>query len=147
MAKISRNILLLVTLLCIGIFVIFKLTSVAWVYDLPNDYKVFRHSDASVTIGKEIDGDYYTSYQDKEIGIDEYVAEFQFNDRFVGVKALAIENEETIIKFYLIDTVESCVYGPYFDEENYLAASGVWTDEVLGDWITTTEVLEGAYYK
>lgn len=147
MAKIIRNILLIVTLFCIGMFVIYKLTSVSWAYDLPNDYKVFKQGDTSVTIGKEIDGDYYTSYQDKKIGIGEYVAEFQFNDRFIGVKALAIENDETLIKFYLIDTLDSCVYGPYLDEESYLAASGVWSNSTLGDWITTTEIPTDAYYK
>lgn len=147
MAKTIRNILVFVTLLCIGIFVVFKLTSVSWVYDLPNDYKVFRETDGNVTIGKEIDGDFYKTYQDRRIGIDEYVAEFQFNKQFVGVKALEIVEGNAAIKFYLVDTFDSSIYGPYFDEESYLAASFVWSADAMGEWKTTTEMPEGAYYK
>ena len=41
--------------------------------------------------------------------------------------------------FYLIDTKNEEIHGPYKDEETYLAVVGVWSKEVLGDWIPTID--------
>lgn len=147
MGKIAHYILIVGIVLALGIFFIYKLTAKTWVYDLPNNYKVRQTSDMNVTVGVEVDGDYYTAYEDKKVGIDDYVAEFQYNKQYVGVKALSIENGETVIKFYFIDTKEREVHGPYYDEESYLAAIGVWSKEVLDEWITTTKTPDGAYFK
>ncbi len=147
MGKIIRNFLIIGIVCGLGLFFIYKLTAKTWVYDLPNHYKVRQTSDMNVTIGVEIDGDYYTSYQDKKVGIDDYVAEFQYNKQYVGVKALRASNEEVVVRFYFIDTENQEIHGPYSDEESYLAAVGVWSDDVLDEWITTTKAPDGAYFK
>jgi len=147
MAKIIKYILLIGTILALGLFCIYKLTAKTWVYDLPNNYKLRKTATANVTLGVEIDGDFYTKYQGKKVGIEEYIAEFQENEQFVGVKVLEVEEDTTNLLFYLIDTKEREVHGPYRDEESYLAASGVWSEKGLGDWKTTTETPEGAYFK
>ena len=147
MARQIKYGLAVLAVLAVGFYLIYKMTSVAWIYDLPNNYKVRKTNNENVTIGVEIDKDFYTEYQNKKVGIAEYIAEFQYNSQFVGVKALKVKEENVSVLFYLIDTKEQSVYGPYGDEESYLAASGVWSNEGLGNWITTTEVPEGAYFK
>lgn len=147
MAKIIKYGLVPITVFTLCFFALYKLTAKCWVYDLPNDYKIRKTSNDNVTLGVEINHDFYTTYQEKTVGIDEYVAEFQYNDQFVGVKALKIVDKNANVIFYLVNTKEQEVYGPYNDEESYLAATGVWAEEPMNDWMTTTEVPEGAYFK
>lgn len=147
MAKIIKYGIIFLTALGLIIFFLYKFVDKTWVYDLPNNYKVRKLSNANVVVGVEIEKDFYTTYQEKEVGIEEYVAQFQYNNEFVGIKALTLVKEETGIVFYLIDTTEQEVHGPYYDEESYIAAMRVWSKEAMGEWITTTEIPNGAYFK
>lgn len=147
MAKVIKNGLIFLTVLALLGFFFYKMIDKTWVYDLPNNYKVRKLSTANVVVGVEINRDFYTTYKNKKVGVNEYVAQFQYNDQFIGIKALTTIKEETGIIFYLIDTIDQEVHGPYYDEESYLAAMGVWSKETMGDWITTTETPDGAYFK
>ncbi len=124
-------------------FVLLKLVFPSWVYDLPNNYKIRKTSNQNVVLGLEIDGDFET----EKYGIGDYVGEFQYNERYVGVKALKVEEEMVQVLFYLVDTEKQMIRGPFFDEESYLAAMGVWEVPVLSEWITTTEVPSGARHQ
>lgn len=140
MGKIIRFILVFVVTLLIGGFILLKTVVPSWTYDLPNDYKIWKKSNQNVVLGIEVEGDFKTQ-------IDEYIAQFQFNDSFIGVKTLVLDGEDAIVHFYLVNTKEKEVRGPYFDEESYLAVAGVWSDDVLGEWITTTEAPDGAKFR
>lgn len=137
MGKIIRFVVVFLVTLLIGGIVLYKLTAPSWLYDLPNDYKIWKKSNQSVVLGFENDGDF-------EVQIDEYVAQFQFDDNFIGLKTLVVEEEEAVVHFYLVNSKEKEIRGPYFDEESYLAVVGVWSSDVLGDWITTTDIPDGA---
>lgn len=147
MGKIIRFLTVFLICLAIGVFVIHKLVSPSWVFDLANDYKICKTSNSNVILGVEIDDDFYTEYNGEKVGVTDYVAEFQYNDRFVGLKTLRVEEENVSVLFYLVDTEDREVHGPYEEEESYLVVLGVWSDEVLCDWITTTEVPEGAKFQ
>jgi len=142
MAKIIKKFLYLGVIPIISILlilmIIIKVINPNWEYKLSNDYFIKKTS-SNVELVKKINNKYYTKYKDKKIGISSYVAEFQYNENFVGVKTIEIINEESIIYFYLVDTKEEEIHGPYTDEETYLAVVGVWSKEVLGDWISTLE--------
>ncbi len=147
MGKIIRFIVVFVTVLAIGAFVLHKLVSPSWVFDLPNGYKIRKTSNSNVVLGVEIDGDFYTQYQDRQVGVEEYVAEFQYNEDFIGLKCLHVDGEDASVLFYLVNTKEQEVRGPYEDEESYLAVVGVWSSDVLSSWISTTEAPEGARFQ
>lgn len=142
MAKIIKKVLyfLVIPLVLILSFtlLVIRLINPNWTYKLENDYYVRKTSNQNVEVSKKIKNKYYTYYHDKKIGISSYVAEFQYNSKFVGVKVLEVEDEDTMVNYYLIDMINNIVKGPYSDEETYLSVVGVWSSEVLGDWITTT---------
>jgi len=140
MGRIIRFLLVFLVTLLIGGFILYKVVVPSWTYDLPNDYKVWKKSNQSVVLGYERNGDFETQ-------IDEYIAQFQYNDNFIGLKTLVLEGEAAIVRYYLINTVDKEVRGPYFDEESYLAVVGVWSEDVLGEWITTTETPDGAKFR
>jgi len=143
MERIIRKILyygvIPVILILLIFLVIIKTTTPTWKYNLPNDYIIRKTSNQNVELVKKINNKYYTIYNDKQIGIQSYIAEFQYNNTFIGVKTIDVKEEQTILSFYLIDTKSMDIHGPYKDEETYLAVVGVWSKEVLGNWITTLE--------
>ena len=49
-----------------------------------------------------------------------------------------------IVKFYIIDTSEDNIYGPYNDEETYEEVKNKIIDEDLNEWIKTTTKPDGA---
>lgn len=142
MAKIIKKILYygLIPLIIILmlIILIIKLTNPNWTYKLTNDYYIRKTSNQNVELSKKINNKYYTKYKGNIIGVSSYVAEFQYNDDFIGIKTIEILNNDTTVNFYLVDTNNEEVKGPYTSEETYLAVVGVWSKKPLGNWITTT---------
>ena len=142
MAKIKKilyYVVIPIILILLIFLVIIMVTNPNWKYKLPNDYYIRKTSDQNVELVKKIDNKFYTEYETKQVGISSYIAEFQYNDNFIGVKTLDVIKEEAVVHFYLIDTKNMEIHGPYKDEETYLAVVGVWSKKVLGNWITTTE--------
>ncbi|MBE6146900.1 MAG: hypothetical protein E7168_01040 [Firmicutes bacterium] len=116
-----------------------------WTYkDLPNNYAIKKTSDTELVIGKYIDGIFEIETKDKKIGIETYIAEFQKSENYIGLKCLKNENNELSIFFYIIDTKEEDIYGPYNTEETYQAVMDKIVDEEFGEWIKTIEKPEGA---
>ena len=103
---------------------------------------------------------FYTSYapginshifeikdNNKQVGIEDYIAEFSYGERYVSLKCLKSSNDNIIVKFYIVDTKEDNIYGPYNDEETYKKVKNKIVDEELNDWIKTTTKPEKAINK
>lgn len=131
MEKLTRFFVVFVVCILIGSFVVCKYFLSSWIFSLPNGYEIRKRLNQSVVLGIVVNDKFV-------IEVDEYIAEFQYNDRFIGLKAISKSEE---VSYYFIDTLEKEVKGPYLEEETYLAVMGVWSKETLGDWITTTEIL------
>lgn len=89
-----------------------------WHHDLPNNYQIRKTKDLKVQVGYVENNKFYLDYNDKKVGVDEYTAEFQTSDNYVGLKCVKEETLEVI--YYIIDTKNQNVYGPYSDLDTYL---------------------------
>lgn len=116
-----------------------------WIYNLPNNYVIEKKSDTKVVIGKYIDGTLELKI-DNQVSIDDYIAEFSYSENYVALKCVESTNNIEV-KFYIIDTKNHNIYGPYHDEETYNLVADEIVDEKLGDWIKTITIPEGAINK
>lgn len=115
------------------LFLIIGCGSKTWIYKLPNNYKL------------ECKNGVYTKIKNNnEKILDKYIAEFQYSNNYVGLKC--IENDTLAVIFYIIDTKNNDIYGPYKDEETYNMVKMTITDsEKFNEFITTTEKPKEAY--
>lgn len=109
MKKISILIVLIMTLF---------LTSCAgvsdWSYKLPNNYEVWRINSADIIVkyvGEGIAG----------AEIPSFVKEFSYDDKYVCTRNIESINENDIFaeKYYILDTYEQALYGPYDSMEEF----------------------------
>ena len=84
--------------------------------------------------------------------VDKYVVEFCYNDRYLCLTCLTEDsnNNESIsehnLEFYIIDTSEDYVLGPYIREEFFEKISNKnFVD--LSSWIATKPRPEGATFQ
>lgn len=128
------------------LFTLFVLTgcslfSHTWIYkELPNDYAIQKKSDTKMIIGKYIDGTIEIEKDGKRIGFKEYVSEFQKGERYVGFKCVKSADKGINMLFYIIDTEEDDLYGPYSIESTYQAVKEKIVSEDLGEWIKTSTI-------
>ena len=115
-----------------------------WTYNLPNNYAIKKTSETSVALGKYINNIFETKYNNKQIGIEDYIAEFCYGKRYISLKCLESSNSDIIVKFYIIDTKEENIYGPYETEEIYQKVKDKIVDEELNNWIKTITKPDGA---
>lgn len=112
-----------------------------WIYDLPNGYSIWRINVNDIALIKETD-------ESSKNALDRYILEFCYNDAFVGIKRLSIDenvsyqdvNIENLDKsnpdYYLVDTTSDFVLGPYTEEEYYIQIETLEIDDMCG-WIKT----------
>lgn len=134
----------------IGAIVVYFITSPKvekWTYELPNNYAIKKTSSTEVVLGKYIDDLFEVKQDDKQIGVEDYIAEFSYSENYVSLKCLEPTNDNVKVKFYIIDTKNDNIYGPYQDEETYNAVSEKIVEEELNDWIETIEMPIGAVNK
>ena len=146
-SRITRLIALLIAMLMLTSCQAFQ----DWTYDkLPNGYEIVRINSEDIELEK-VDGDW--SY----IKIDRYILEFCYNDSYIGIKRLMIDEnlpyreahiedmDASNFSYYLVDTVNDVVMGPYTAEEyeNQIEALKV---DAMCDWIKTVPMPEGAHY-
>ncbi len=93
-----------------------------------------------MAVGKYIDNLFETEKDGKKIGFEEYVSEFQKGKKYVGFKCVKSADSGIDMLFYIIDTEENDVYGPYPLESTYEAVKQKIVDEDLGDWIKTSTI-------
>ena len=91
-------------------------------------------------IGKYIDGVLEIEENGKRIGFKEYVSEFQKGERYVGFKCVQSADNGINMLFYIIDTEDSDLYGPYSIESTYNAVKEKIVSEDLGEWIKTSTI-------
>ena len=132
----KKRILVLIILTVIGLGIIdgtFKPKIDLWTYDkLPNKYIIEKKSETNVVL----------SNSNNKIIINEYIAEFSYGKRYIGLKCLEPNEEENTIniKFYIVDSKTNEVYGPYNLESTYLDEKERFVTEELSDWIKTIEI-------
>ena len=95
-------------------------------YDLPNNYQIRKNKDLMVHVGYVENNKFYINYDGKKVGVDEYVAEFQVSDNYVGLRCVKEKTLEVI--YYIIDTKNKNVYGPYNELDTYLEVVTKITD-------------------
>lgn len=119
-----------------------------WTYDLlPNNYAIKKTSDTDVVLGKYVDGLFEVEVDGRKIGIEDYVAEFSYGKNYISLKCLESTKDGVIVKFYIVDSQNENVYGPYEIEETYKAVLDKIVDEELNDWIETIKMPDGAINK
>lgn len=118
----------------------------SWKYDLPNNYVLEKVNGLKFITGYKDKNKTVIEQDDKKIGIEIYVAEFQYSENFIGLKC-AVSNDDSIkVAFYIIDTINQNVYGPYDTNEKYLAVQKtIMNNEVFNDYISTLEIPEKSY--
>lgn len=146
----KKRIILIVTFLLLGLLTIYLITEPKvekWTYDLPNNYAIKKTSNTEVVLGKYIDNLFEVEVNGKQIGIEDYIAEFSYSQNYIALKCLVPNDDNVTIKFYIIDTKNDDIYGPYYEEETYNAVSEKIVDEKLNEWIETIKMPNGAIDK
>lgn len=147
----KKRILWIIIFFIIGAITIYLITNPKvekWTYDLlPNNYAIKKTSSTKVVLGKYIDGIFEVTEDDKQIGIEDYIAEFAYGENYIALKCLESKSGSVKVKFYIIDSKNSNIYGPYQDEETYNAVVDKIVDEELNNWIETITMPEGAVDK
>lgn len=146
----KKRLLWIIIFFIIGMVLIYIFTDPKiekWTYDLPNNYAIKKTSETNVVLGKYIDNIFEIKDNNKQVGIEDYIAEFSYGKRYVSLKCLKSSNDNIIVKFYIVDTKENNIYGPYNDEETYKEVKNKIVDEELNDWIKTTTKPEKAINK
>ncbi len=118
-----------------------------WTYDLPNDYAIKKTSSTQVVLGKYIDGLFEVEKDGKQMGIEDYIAEFSYGKNIIALKCLVEKENNIQVIFYIVDTKQDYIYGPYQDEETYESVKEKIVDEELSDWIETIKIPQGAVNK
>lgn len=120
-----------------------------WMYELCRGYYISRSSSSSIALVKEQKIGY--SYV-----VEEYVTCFCYNDDFIAVRKLVIPEHtmfEDIMKmdfsmamYYLINTQNDDVLGPFSDKESFEIACSKQKTEILNEWIPTYPPPPGAKF-
>lgn len=142
----KKRLFILIILTIIGLLIIdsqVKPKVRLWSYDkLPNDYIIEKKSEIKMIIGKKSQDKIITKRNDKKIGLEKYIAEFSYSDNYITLKC-ASSNEETSsidVEFYIIDTKNEDIYGPYDLESTYLEVKEKIVTEELTNWIKTLDL-------
>ena len=117
-----------------------------WQYNLPNAYCIQYINSRDILL-KDTDARSSSS----SIVIDRYVTAFCYNDRFVGLQCVDVpqdaaeEIDRTHPDFYLVDTQDDAVYGP-FTEEVYRQTLEALKASEMCEWIATVPAPENAVF-
>ena len=122
--EIVKRLVLILLLTLIGLLIIFIVTiPKPKNINLINDYKIVIKSDTNVKLLK-----------DKEEIITDYIGEYSYGKRYILLKCLDNKEEINVI-FYIIDTKDNDVHGPYKNYEIFESAKEVVVDEEISDFI------------
>lgn len=135
----------------IGAIFVYLITSPkveTWTYDLlPNNYAIKKTSDTQIVLGKYRNDLFEVEENNKQIGVEDYIAEFTYGDTYIALKCLELDGDSINLKYYIIDSENDDIYGPYYDEETYEIVKERLVDEELNDWIQTIKKPDGAVNK
>ena len=117
-----------------------------WEINLTKNYYITRTNSRSIYLThKESETDIGSSFV---IERNYFVQAFCYNDRFIGLKgihteltaATDVEIESNDTSYYLIDTSDSKVYGPYFSAEKFEYKCIEYDISPLGEWYYTADI-------
>lgn len=108
-----------------------------WTYDLPNNYAIKKTAETKVVLGKYIGDLFEVKKNGKQIGVEDYIAEFKYGKNYISLKCLESLENEMKVKFYIIDSKNENIYGPYDEEKTYNKVAEKIIEEELGNWIET----------
>ena len=144
----KKRILILIFLTVLGLVIIdsvIKPKVKLWTYEnLPNNYVIKKESETDMIFGKKEKDNIITEKDNKKIGLEEYIAEFSYGEKYIALKCLNPNDEENTIdvRFYIIDSSKEEIYGPYDLEETYLEEKEKIIDEEISSWIKTIEITD-----
>ena len=118
-----------------------------WRYDLMGGYAITRIDSKCISLVHYEEADGPGSYVSENF----FVTDFCRNQRFIGVQGIptadtfATDEElaQTERCFYLVDTMDGKIYGPYSDQQEWTAQSHAVGTEDLPAWRSTDSL--GAY--
>lgn len=103
----------------IAFILMFFLTSCAgvsdWSYKLPNNYEVWRINSSDIIVK-------YVGEEIVDAEIPSFVKEFSYDDKYVCTRNVDSISENNIFeeKYYILDTLEQQLYGPYDTEQEFI---------------------------
>lgn len=110
-----------------------------WEVSLPNNYEIRRINNTTVVLGKLVEEKFVTEIDGIKIGIEEYVSKFSYSNNYIAAMCIIPTDDKIDIKYYIVDSKNSNLYGPYDSEETYNKVKEKIVDENLGEWIDTIE--------
>lgn len=102
----------------VSLVLVLFLTSCAgvsdWSYKLPNNYEVWRINSKEIVVK-------YVGEETAEAEIPSFIKEFSYDDRYVCTRNVesVYENDIFSEKYYILDTDEQKLYGPYDTQEEF----------------------------
>lgn len=122
--ELKLRLLIIAILTIIGLVIIFIVTNPkVETINLIDEYKIVKKNDTNVKLIKD----------NKEI-ITDYIGEYSYGKRYILLKCL--DNKEGInVVFYIIDTKDDSVHGPYKDYETFKVVKEKIVDEETNDFI------------
>ena len=122
--EIVKRLVLILLLTLIGLVIIFIITiPKTKTIDLMGDYKIVKKSDTNVKLVK---GD--------KVVVNNYIGEYSYGKRYILLKC--VDNSDGVdVIFYIVDTKDNDVHGPYKTYEIFESAKEGVVDEEVSDYI------------
>ena len=118
--EIKIRLLLISLLTIVGLIIIFIMTNPkVKEINLINDYKIINKKDTTKLI-----------YNKEEI-ITDYISEYSYGKRYILLKFV---DNDINVKFYIIDTKDNDVHGPYNDYETFTLVQEEIVDEEIPEY-------------
>ena len=118
--EIKIRLLLISLLTIVGLIIIFIMTNPkVKEINLINDYKIINKKDTTKLI-----------YNKEEI-ITDYISEYSYGKRYILLKCV---DNDINVKFYIIDTKDNDVHGPYNDYETFTLVQEEIVDEEIPEY-------------
>lgn len=133
----KKRILFITILTIIGLIIIFNIPlseSKNWSTNLINGYLIKKEAETKITLGKIEDNKYISI-------ISDYIAEYGYGEKYILLKCLNNEDELKVV-FYIIDTINNNIYGPYYNYQDFIDKQEEIIDERIGDYVKTINYKE-----
>lgn len=125
-----------------------------WIYTINHSYCILRVNKTTIVlcVAKPISEEQST-YLDV---IDKYIVSFSYNDSFIAVKRLIVDEDATFeeimamdvdqAQYYLVNAENGMVFGPFAEQSEF---DNICTEQdvgTLGEWIDTYPAPSGAEF-
>lgn len=128
----KNRILIILSIIVIGLILIFifvKPKIETWKITLPNNYILEKVTEEKFILEKK---------DNNKTKIEDYIAEYAYGKKYISIKCAKNENNNILVYFYIIDSENNDIYGPYNDEETYNKVKEKIIDEEISEWIKTS---------